>query len=130
MQKIWYNCIIKQSNYNYIIITDTQWVLYNCNIRGDNMGIEISELMEKGTEHKKKAFGSASPDRKAIVAYLHENGACGATEVGENTDMTPKIAKTRLDVMRRDGIVDWRDLDDETYYFLTEKGTKRATADA
>ena len=81
---------------------------------------------EAGEEHKGRAFGAASKERKEIITYLYDNGAATPEEVGTAINTTAKLAKTRLDVMRRDGLVKWKDVNGETFYGLTEKGTSRA----
>ena len=88
------------------------------------MPISIEEF-ESGAEHAKRAFGTSSETRKAIIAYLKENGAATPKEVGTECKITPKQAKTVMDVMRRDGLVTWKDVNEITYYALTVKGKNR-----
>jgi len=88
------------------------------------MGISMKEFGNL-PEHEGRAFGASSEERKKIVVYLAENGACTPAEVGEGTEIEQSVAKKRLDVMRRDELVTWKDKDDEVFYGLTEKGMKR-----
>lgn len=88
------------------------------------MPMDINELMEKGSDHQGRAFGAVSEDRKQLISWLHEHGAGTGKEIAEATGVTK--AKTRLDVMRRDKIVDWKDYEGDVFYFLTEKGKARA----
>ena len=80
-------------------------------------------------EHKGRAFGAVSKERQVIIKWLYENGAGTPEEISNALGMDgldTKLCKTRLDVMRRDKLVDWRDKDDEVFYGLTDKGVKRA----
>lgn len=89
------------------------------------MAIEMDEF-EGLEDHKGRAFGASSKERTDIIKYLYDSGAATPAEVGEAVGIEPKLAKTRLDVMRRDGLVTWKDKDDEVFYGLTEKGKNRA----
>ena len=87
------------------------------------MTMDVTKLMQEGTEHTGRAFGGKSIERPQIIEFLRTNGAATPAEVSEAIGITEKLAKTRLDVMRRDKIVDWRDFNSATYYYLIEKPT-------
>jgi DNA-binding MarR family transcriptional regulator len=88
--------------------------------------MDVNELLEKGTEHTAREFGGTSVDRPKIIGWLNDNGAGTPDEIGEALGLEPKLVKTKLDVMRRDGLVAWRDFEDKVFYYLTDDGKARA----
>jgi len=74
-----------------------------------------------------RGFGKASPERNAIIKALADGNYKTPDEIGNESGIEAKVAKTRCTVMVRDKLVDRR-YDDagQVYFGLTDKGLSRA----